>query len=332
MPYRIITGDLFDVDCSAIVCSNNASLYPTGGISGEVYRRAGYSEMMEAVKPLSPVGFGKACLTPGFKLKSPYVIHTAAPTVHFGVKSERETLKNCYVNAIRLALKKKLPSIAFPLLDSNPQGFCFSEAFELAMAGITKALRQTQKDILVTLVLNRRESVVDFLDKTEIYSYLNWALGEGRFDIDAIAASQSKAGKLSRFDPQKFREAGPYGATLFSHPEDVLPFRLQVIQSMREQHMGEEHLWRWSNVTKETIHQVLTDPSFMPSKYQAVAIAFALHADLQKLDRMLLSLGYAMDPFDFFDQVIDGCISTRFCDLLNANAILWEYCQRTLPI
>ena len=57
---------------------------------------------------------GKAKITKGYNLPAKHVIHTVGPIVGLAVtEKQKEQLKDCYLNCLKVAEKSSLKSIAF---------------------------------------------------------------------------------------------------------------------------------------------------------------------------------------------------------------------------
>jgi O-acetyl-ADP-ribose deacetylase (regulator of RNase III) len=75
---------------------------------------------------------GEAKITPGFKLKSKWIIHAVGP--HYGAHSgkEAELLYSCYQRSLELAVEYKIRTIAFPAISTGIYGFPKNDAAEIA--------------------------------------------------------------------------------------------------------------------------------------------------------------------------------------------------------
>jgi O-acetyl-ADP-ribose deacetylase (regulator of RNase III) len=87
---------------------------------------------------------GDAVLTPGFKLKQKFVIHTVAPYLDEKGNEQPLLLKRCYTSCLEQALKKKnlINSIAFPCLGTGYYGYPLKEASIIAITAVSEFLQQ----------------------------------------------------------------------------------------------------------------------------------------------------------------------------------------------
>jgi len=130
--FECVQGDItHQPDVDAIVNAANAELLPGGGVSGAIHRAAG-PRLAQACQPLAPLQPYQAVLTPAFDLPNSAVIHCLGPV--YGIDAPAELLlSDCYRNALRLAEKEGLTSIAFPAISTGIFGYPFSEAARIAI-------------------------------------------------------------------------------------------------------------------------------------------------------------------------------------------------------
>lgn len=125
-------------DCEAVVNAANARLQNGGGVAGAIHKAAGPDLEKEAV-PLGPIKPGEAVITGAYDLPNKYVIHCLGPV--FGKdKPEDELLGNCYSNALELAEKHQLSSIAFPAISTGIFGYPVEEASKVAFLAVFKKI------------------------------------------------------------------------------------------------------------------------------------------------------------------------------------------------
>ena len=96
---------------------------------------------------------GDIAVTPAFKLKAKYIIHTVAPAWGGGDKGEFETLKSCYSKSLEKANELGCKSIAFPLIATGVDRFPKADALRIAMDIISSFLMREDVDMNVKLVV-----------------------------------------------------------------------------------------------------------------------------------------------------------------------------------
>lgn len=132
---EIATGDISDQpDCEAIVNAANASLRIGGGVAGAIHSK-GDPELTEETRKYAPIKPGEAVITSAPNLPNKYVIHCLGP-VYGRDKPEDKLLENCYVNALNLAEKNEIESIAFPAISTGAFGYPMEEAAEIAFKSV----------------------------------------------------------------------------------------------------------------------------------------------------------------------------------------------------
>jgi O-acetyl-ADP-ribose deacetylase (regulator of RNase III) len=129
---EIVQGDITQQDVDVIVNAANQSLLGGGGVDGAIHRAAG-PELLEACRRLGPCPTGEARITPGFRLKAHWVVHTPGPVWRGGGLGEPQLLEACYRNAFALASTKHAHSIAFPCISTGVYGYPKPAAAKLAV-------------------------------------------------------------------------------------------------------------------------------------------------------------------------------------------------------
>jgi O-acetyl-ADP-ribose deacetylase (regulator of RNase III) len=149
---ELIQGDIANQpDITAIVNAANAKLRKGGGVAGAIHRAAGPGLEKEAV-PLGPIEPGQAVITGGHNLPNRYVIHCLGPV--YGVnRPEAELLANCYRNALKLAERYEIDSIAFPAISTGIFGYPLEEAARVAMRTIIESIENLKHVKKIRFVL-----------------------------------------------------------------------------------------------------------------------------------------------------------------------------------
>ncbi|MGQ4879785.1 macro domain-containing protein [Billgrantia sp. LNSP4103-1] len=125
-------------DIEAVVNAANAALRPGGGVAGALHRAAG-PELDRACRPLAPVEPGQAVITEAFGLPNRHVIHCLGPVYGRDIPEEA-LLADCYRNALELAERHGIASIAFPALSAGAFGYPLEEAARVALGTVSETL------------------------------------------------------------------------------------------------------------------------------------------------------------------------------------------------
>jgi O-acetyl-ADP-ribose deacetylase (regulator of RNase III) len=159
MADRIVTktGDITREDVDAIVNAANSSLMGGGGVDGAIHR-AGGPEILAACKRIRETEFpdglptGEAVITTGGLLVARHVIHTVGPIYGQHGGDEARLLGACYTNAIALASRHGLSTLAFPAISTGVYGYPKDEARRVSLAAVEAALEKHPGIVEVRLV------------------------------------------------------------------------------------------------------------------------------------------------------------------------------------
>jgi O-acetyl-ADP-ribose deacetylase (regulator of RNase III) len=130
---ELVQADITTLDVDAIVNAANSSLAGGGGVDGAIHRAAG-PELARAAVPFAPCSPGHAVLTPGFRLRARFVVHTVGPIWAGGGEGEARVLRDAYESSFAVARREPtIRSIAFPAISTGAYGFPKEEAAEVAL-------------------------------------------------------------------------------------------------------------------------------------------------------------------------------------------------------
>jgi O-acetyl-ADP-ribose deacetylase len=136
---EIIEGDITTLDVDAIVNAANKSLLGGGGVDDAIHRAAG-PDLKQACAALGGCQTGEAKITPAYRLRARYVIHTVGPVWGGGERGEDRLLASCYRNSFGLARDYGLASIAYPAISTGAYGFPPERAALIAVRTVADAL------------------------------------------------------------------------------------------------------------------------------------------------------------------------------------------------
>lgn len=121
-------------EMAAIVNAANAQLRPGGGVAGAIHRAAG-PDLAKECAPLAPIRPGQAVITGGHGLANRHVIHYLGP-VYGRDEPADALLASCYRQALDLAERNGVESIAFPAISTGAFSYPPAEAATIAMTTV----------------------------------------------------------------------------------------------------------------------------------------------------------------------------------------------------
>ena len=133
-----------------------------GGVDGAIHRAGGPKILEECKTIVSKIGrlpAGEAVLTSGGNLKARYVIHTVGPIWRGGKNGEKEILKSCYLNSLKVAVENEIKSLAFPSISTGAYRFPVEEAAEVAIKTVSSYVRENKFFEEIRIVLFSREDL-----------------------------------------------------------------------------------------------------------------------------------------------------------------------------
>ena len=142
---QVVTGDITRQEVDAIVNAANERMLGGGGVDGAIHAAAG-PELLAACRAVAEVRPGGRCppgaarITPGFRLRARYVVHTVGPVWRGGSNGEHELLASCYRESLALAVEHGARSIAFPSISTGVYGFPLALASEIAVREVARFL------------------------------------------------------------------------------------------------------------------------------------------------------------------------------------------------
>ncbi|TVQ22845.1 MAG: macro domain-containing protein [Spirochaetaceae bacterium] len=149
---ELVQGDITrQPDIHAVVNAANAELRTGGGVAGAIHHAAGPGLYKEC-KALAPIRPGQAVITSGHELPNRHVIHCLGPVYGVDTPSDK-LLVDCYHNALYLAEKHGLSSVAFPALSTGAFGYPMEAAARVAFSAIHALANKLRSVRLIRFVL-----------------------------------------------------------------------------------------------------------------------------------------------------------------------------------
>ncbi len=264
MPFEIIHDDITRLEVDAIVNATNPWQEVGSGVSRAIYEAAGYDQLAEACRQYGKLNNGDAFATSGFRLPVKYIIHTAVPRFAGGLDGEDELLNACYLNSLRLAIRLKCESIAFPLLGSGGQGYPQQVAFRLASDVIQNFL--LENDLEIKLAIYDRSTT---RPPVEMEAHIQSLMA--RFQRNEAIWQKEASDSFAQADTE-------YGVLLMAalrkgakpDTREALEERLQMMQTsfspallrlIDQKGMSDAQVYKKANLTRQHFSKIRNNPA-----------------------------------------------------------------------
>ena len=333
MPFSIIRQDITRMETDAIVNAANTALQMGGGVCGAIFRAAGADRLDAACRKLAPIKTGEAVITPGFDLKTRYIIHTAGPVYHGGSSGEEALLRACYRNSLHLALKNKCESIAIPLISSGIYGYPKKEALHTATAEILDFLNV--HDMQVYLAVFSKDAFAvsrQLLHDVKAYidqHYVDRFPESRRTPRDfELRAQEDFCAPVTSVSAPKTASA-PF--TLDDLPDALdEPFSDTLLRLIDAKGLDDVSVYKRANLDRKLFSKIKSAKDYHPSKRTVIALAIALELSQSEADDLMMRAGYAFSPSQLSDVIISFFIARKDYDIYRINEVLYHYDQPVL--
>jgi O-acetyl-ADP-ribose deacetylase (regulator of RNase III) len=140
---KVIHGDITTLQVDAIVNAANTRLGGGGGVDGAIHRVGGM-QINEECRRIGRCKTGEAVVTNGGNLPSKFVIHAVGPVWEGGSSGEDALLAGAYRSSLRLAVERKVSTLAFPNISTGVYQFPKDRAAKLAIKTVQDFLKTDQ--------------------------------------------------------------------------------------------------------------------------------------------------------------------------------------------
>ncbi len=339
MPFLILHDDITTIRCGAIVNAANRTLLGGGGVDGAIQDAAGPALLAEC-RTLGGCETGEAKLTGGYELPCRYVIHTVGPIWQGGGENEEALLRACYRNSLALARKKKLRSVAFPLISAGVYGYPKAAAMRVAREEIAAFL--AENDMTVMLVIFDPAVAAEekqMLAPVQTYLDAHW---------EPPAPERPSFSFRSPTKEKLSRSIGVAPLAAPEHPADACAssgsptpletllsqldesFSQMLLRKIDEKGMTDAQCYKRANIDRKLFSKIRSDRDYRPSKQTAVAFAVALELNEAETRELLGKAGFVLTHSRKFDVIIEYFIRKGVYDIHEINEALFAFDQSLL--
>ncbi len=328
MPFTIVRNDITKMEVDAIVNAANNQLKQGGGVCGAIFNAAGAKNLQAECNKIGFCRTGGAVATKGYDLPASTIIHAVGPVWNHGKDYEEALLRNCYINSLALAKKRKIKSIAFPLISSGIFGYPKDQALEVATEVISDYLKQNDMDIYLVVydkasfaISQKRFSAVEkFIDENYIKEHFIARESQKlqNYNCEDLAYQSMITGAQEATDLEGLLEN-------LSDTFSEMLFRL-----IDKKGMTDVDVYKKANVDRKLFSKIRSNKHYQPSKPTAIAFAIALELSFDETQDLLRSAGYALSRNNKFDIIIEYFISEKTYNIFELNETLFAFDQPLL--
>lgn len=325
MPFKVIRNDITKVKAEIIVNSANPLPRIGSGTDSAIYESAGAEQLLQERIKIGDIDPGNAEYTSAYALQAKYIIHTVGPIWIDGKHNELETLHSCYRNSLAIADKLSAKSIAFPLISTGTYGFPKDKALNIALEEIGKFLLTHETEIiLVVFDKSSFEISANLIGSIDNYIEEN--------TVDLITQNEYH----SRRRPMVMESADIISEIRPSVDLDTIlndtgeTFQQKLFKLIDERKLDDVSVYKKANIDRKVFSSIRCKPNYKPKKKTAVAFAVALELDYNEMTDLLSRAEIALSPSSKFDLIISYCVKNKIYDILEINAILFQYGQPIL--
>ena len=342
MPLQIIRQDITKMKVDAIVNTTNEEMIGYSGVDLAVHTTAG-PELDAECEALAPLGLGQVKISGGYNLPCKYVIHTSGPIWRGGLLGESIILRSCYMESLKLAVKHKCRSVAFPLISAGVYQYPKDQVLKFAIQTITEFL--FDHELMVYICVFDRDS---YSFSQKLFNDIKAFIGDDYVDDhdedfyleDYDEAELGSLVKKSRVlcdeaieMPAPSCSTAPSGSARNETLDEYLrnmdkPFAYKLFDLIDERGMTDVECYKKANIDKKTFSKIKCNPkTYKPSKQTAVAFAIALRLELNQTQDLLASAGLTLSSSFTFDKIILYFIQNKVYDIFEINEALFEFDQ-----
>ena len=339
MPMIIIRNDITKMKIDIIVNAANTALKMGGGVCGAIFSAAGEEKLQEECDIIGKCNVGEAIITSGYSLPAKYIIHTVGPIWDGGNSGEANSLHNCYINSLKLALKYKCKAIAFPLISSGIYGYPKDKALQIAISAIGEFL--INHEMTVYLVVYDKKA---FVLSEKLFSAIEKYIDDNYVDEHSLSECLRNIEPYEDQQIEDMREdyikcdvCAPVPVKGRRSLEDVISqldesFSQMLLRLIDEKGMTDVETYKKANIDRKLFSKIRSSKDYNPSKVTSIAFAIAIKLSLDETHDLLNKAGYTLSHSNKFDVIIEYFIEEGNYNIYEINEALFAFEQVLLGV
>lgn len=349
MPLKIVRNDITKVKADAIVNSANKNPICGGGAEYHIYQAAGHTELLAAREKVGTLKVAEVAVTPAFALKAKYIIHTVGPKWNGGKSGETLALENCYTGALEKAKELGCESIAFPLISSGVFKFPKDSALKIALKAIGTFLQTNEMDVQL-VVFDRKSFEVSEDLYSDIHAYIDDNYVQDKYDDvhDYVRQRWDENRNDSWGNLNRERECVKHDIEesidklcdnakclcdeslddILAKPSET--FCNKLFHLIHEKNLDDVDVYKKANLDRKHFSKIRSNVDYKPTKKTALALAIALHLNLDETADLIARAGFALSPSNTGDLIVKFFIEREKYDIWEINSMLFKFGQPTL--
>ncbi len=328
MSFRVITGNIFDVEAEAIVIPANIAPKACWGLDTSAYQIAGYDKMLAARQKVGKIYPGCCEATPAFDLKGKYVLHTVAPVFMRG--DWFSILEECYISAFALANDLRVKSIVFPLLGGGGMRMPIHKAMRLILTLLDECPIEATLVITPQQQRNYENSFAEF--DSELFDELYTAEVYKRVTHYENIRLMYRKKVSDRNEYKKFQvEQAKWLLENYQTTPEVYCRETFVEYIKQKVGKGKQYTQQefadLSYIDVGNLNRILNGGRVKITKETALKAAIALELPIDDFKRCIFCSGSSF-PCDKTDLIIEECVKENEYDFLEIEQRVKEYTDK----
>ena len=108
-----------------------------------------------------------------------------------------------------------------------------------------------------------------------------------------------------------------------SQMEDT--FQERLLRMIDERGLKDSQVYKRANIDRKLFSKIRCNPAYTPGRRTAIALAIALELNMDEMTDLLRRAGIALSPGSKFDLIIRYCVENGIYNIIEINAILFDY-------